>query len=262
MGMVAVVTAGVVDFDDVIDKLAVFAPRSAQSIDPGEFTLSCSLQPVTLHVMDPIFWRTRPRPILSPQRKALGISRSSRAEESAFEFDYQDETAGRTVVEYFANLASRHGPTIIDDYRGHIRRVSYRNLPEPRCYNVGAIITTVNIRPDELTRYTSMIPLRRKETGSVWGTQQIGGGDTMITVEIASPQRLEWAGDAVAEWQAYLAPSQLGSVVFCDYWVFGLVTNRVISQVAQSVRKQYPEARIVLYNFRSRRFIETWTIPD
>jgi hypothetical protein len=221
MGMVAVVTDGVVDFDDVIDKLAVFAPRSAQSIDPGEFILFCSLQPVMLHVMDPIFWEARPRSVSNPQRKALGTGRFSRVEESAFEFNYRDETAGRTVVEYFANLAARHGPTIIDDYRGHITRVSYQNLPEPRCYNVGAIVTTVNIRPDDLMRYTSMIPLPRKDTGSIWGTQQIGGGDTMITAEIASPQRLEWAGSAVAEWQAYLAPNQLGSVVFCDYWVFG-----------------------------------------
>lgn len=262
MGAVAVVTAGMVDFDDVIDKLAVFAPRPAPSIDLGEFILFCSLQPVTLHVMDPTFWDARPRSISSPQRKALGIGRFSRAEESAFEFDYQDETAGQTVVEYFANLAARHGPTIIDDYRGHITQVSHRNLPEPRCYNVGAVITTANIRPDDLMRYTSMIPLPRKDAGSIWGTQQIGGGDTMITVEVASPQRLEWAGSAVAEWQAYLAPRQLGSVVFCDYWVFGMVTNRVIAQVAQSVKMQYPEATVVLYNFRSRRFIDTWSIPD
>lgn len=168
--MVAVVTGGVVNFEEVIDKLAVFAPQPAQSIDPGEFVLFCSLQPVTLHVMDPIFWEARPRSISSPQRNALGTGRFSRVEESAFEFDYRDETAGRTVVEYFANLAARHGPTIIDDYRGHITRVSYRNLPEPRCY----IITTVNIRPDDLMRYTSMIPLPRKVTGSIWGTQQIG----------------------------------------------------------------------------------------
>lgn len=262
MGLAAVVTVGVVDFDDIIDKLAVFAPRSAQSPDPGEFILFCSLQPVTLHVMDPTFWDARPRSISVPQRKALGTGRFSRAEESAFELAYKDETAGRTVVQYFANLAARHGPTIIDDYRGHITRVAYRDLPEPRCYNVTAIITTVDIRPDDLMQYTSMIPLPRKSTGSIWGTQNIGSEDTTITVEIASPQRLEWAGGAVAEWQAYLAPNQFGSVMFCDYWVFDRVTNRIISQIAQSVRLLHPEAAIVLYNFRSKEFIDNWVVPD
>jgi hypothetical protein len=66
----------------------------------------------------------------------------------------------------------------------------------------------------------------------------------------------------VGEWREYLHPSQLGSVVFCDYWVFGLVTNRIISQVAQSIKICYPEATVILYNFRSRKFIEKWKAPD